>query len=546
MAYLDIGDIKYWDPTLLEKLVKELSGKSASLEDLQHKLKSIKELDGWRGAAKDAAQTSFDDIDDDLTDAAAAVGAVKQQAARSIDDMLELQLQLRVIEAEADSAGLHIQHNGSSVDLWAASGQEAHLRPDQQAHREIVRAKLPGDISALRARAMEIDDAACAMLHKAADGGISDGGATTIDAAMHAGELEGLHPPAGFTDSQVARWWGSLSSTEQQLLLSQRPEWVGNLDGVPGSARDVANRNWLSTLESRDLNPEQRDTLAAVREALFNSDGTAKDGRQLLVLDLNQTQPAVAIALGNVDTADHISVYVPGTGGVPFDKPNSGNDLPTYVTQASGLKDITEKVLQNAGSKDTVATVAWIGYETPPHLAAATTSGFAENGAPKLASFVNGLDSSRPTDPHLTMIGHSYGSLVASEALQRNIHADDVIFTGSPGLEANSNQRILSPYQIWNYIPTSTGDLHLAEGHVFVEQADKDWITDSNIFSPYPISWNEGFTNLSTDAATTPLGDTSASSGHSEYFNAGTTAMYNQALVIAGLTNDPNLVPKDK
>lgn len=173
---------------------------------------------------------------------------------------------------------------------------------------------------------------------------------------------------------------------------------------------------------------EERGTIAAVDDAI------SKPDRQLLVLDFDGEHPKVAVASGNVDTADHVSVYVPGTGSVPYDKPNAGNDLPTYIEQSEWLRTETERVLDNAGKSDeTVATVAWLGYEPPANLAQAGSAHYADDNAPALASFINGLDSSRDTDPHLTVLGHSYGSTLASEALQRGTAADDVVFMGSPG-----------------------------------------------------------------------------------------------------------------
>lgn len=343
-------------------------------------------------------------------------------------------------------------------------------------------------------------------------------------------DIEELKPPEGATDTEVNQWWDGLSFEEQQRLIAEKPEWIGNLDGVPGTARDLANRNRLETLRrDPNLTDQERATIAEIDAAL------AKQGtRQLLVVDFDGDHPKVALAIGNVDTADHVSVYVPGTGSIPWDNPTDGNDLPAYIEQSEWLKTETERVLLDAGKTDeTVATVAWLGYEPPSNVLQATRPHYADDNAPELASFINGIDSSRDTDPHLTVLGHSYGSTLASEALQRGTAADDVVFMGSPGLETDPQQ-----YRV----PTSVQDLHLSEGHVYVQHAKDDLVANARIFGQTIPSDLIGFTDLSTNAETTALGPRDESTGHSRYSFVDTTALYNQAVVVAGLGQDDRYV----
>lgn len=342
-------------------------------------------------------------------------------------------------------------------------------------------------------------------------------------------DIEELKPPEGATDTEVNQWWDGLSPQDQARIIAEKPEWVGNLDGVPGTARDQANRNRLAQLrKDPNLTAEERGTIAAVDDAI------SKPDRQLLVLDFDGEHPKVAVASGNVDTADHVSVYVPGTGSVPYDKPNAGNDLPTYIEQSEWLRTETERVLDNAGKSDeTVATVAWLGYEPPANLVQAGSAHYADDNAPALASFINGLDSSRDTDPHLTVLGHSYGSTLASEALQRGTAADDVVFMGSPGLETN-------PLQFFDNV--TPADLHMAEGNVFVQHAENDVVANLGRYGGAIPSSLPGFIDLSTNAEATPLGQRNQSTGHSEYSFVDTTALYNQAVVVAGLGQDDRYV----
>jgi pimeloyl-ACP methyl ester carboxylesterase len=359
-----------------------------------------------------------------------------------------------------------------------------------------------------------------------------------VNEALRAGELFQIALDDGATDTEVAQWWRSLSDQDKADFISLRPDLIKNLDGVPAAVRDQANRNLLPKLEAEvsaalQVNPNdenakrRKQTLDAVHAQI-----DSKTDKQLLVVDLSGEIPKVAIATGNVDTADHVSVYVPGTGGVPWDKPDSGNDLATYVPQAEALKTTTEELLNHAGSNETVATIAWIGYDAPDNLTQAALGTDANRAAPALASFLNGVDSARgDDDPHLTVIGHSYGSVVTSEALQRGTATDDVVFTGSPGLESSGAS--------W-----SLPDLNLQSGHVYNESASGDWVVRTEIFGPRPDRL-DGVVDLSTKVETTPIGEMRSATGHSEYFNARTTALYNQAVVIAGLGDNPTYVRKD-
>lgn len=97
------------------------------------------------------------------------------------------------------------------------------------------------------------------------------------------------------------------------------------------------------------------------------------------------------------------------------------------------------------------------------------TDGQAHAGAADLSRYLQQVRTNNPGG-HLTVLGHSYGSLTASLALQdlnaQGAHpVNDVVFYGSPGLE------LYSPAQ-----------LGLDHGHAYVMQAPHDPIT--NLVAP--------------------------------------------------------------
>lgn len=109
------------------------------------------------------------------------------------------------------------------------------------------------------------------------------------------------------------------------------------------------------------------------------------------------------------------------------------------------------------------ASIVWLGYDAPQHVDVMGT-GDAERGAPSYNRFMDGLQAAnRHGDPHLTAIGHSYGSLTVSTAAKQSggiPGVDDIILLGSPGVGVDKAQ-----------------DLGVGKEHVFVGSAENDPVT---------------------------------------------------------------------
>ena len=262
-------------------------------------------------------------------------------------------------------------------------------------------------------------------------------------------------PPKGASEKEVAKWWSSLSDTEKQQMIEAHPQEIGSLNGIDGTSRDKANRIYLEDATKREEkklerlkqrygphpSARERQELELVQErvtALHNvkdtigleepppkGDGTQ---RQLLSLDTSGKHVTAAVAQGNVDTADHIGVLVPGL------YTNVATNLGTYDGHAGVMADAAKRYAKG----ESVAMVAYLGYEAPQDLAEVTNISYAENGAKKLSGFLNGLGASRELgagDAHISVAGHSYGSTTAGIALKQVNPGvvDDLIQFGSPG-----------------------------------------------------------------------------------------------------------------
>ena len=278
-----------------------------------------------------------------------------------------------------------------------------------------------------------------------------------------------------------------------------------------------------------------------------------------------------AIAVGDPDTADHVSVTAPGLNTTVHGA-IEGMSNEAYNVRNEAIHQLD---LANRGD-ETVAAIAWIGYDPPQvpgtdDLGASLAGGWevshddvAKAGAHDLARFYDGINATHHGPLDLTAIGHSYGSLTTGLALQvpGDHGVDNALFYGSPGIEATTAQQ-----------------LGLQPGHVFTMETPDDPIqqvynapsiahtvapflpppfntlaesilggldaTGAGHFGPNPAT-NPNFTHLDTGSVTVPDGRTlGAAHGHSDYprwdsaNNQLYTSGYNIAAVIAGTSPIP-------
>ena len=97
--------------------------------------------------------------------------------------------------------------------------------------------------------------------------------------------------------------------------------------------------------------------------------------------------------------------------------------------QLAGELEKARRIAERTGA----AVVVWQGYNPPPDLGAALSAASASEGAGNLAAFQAALEERFP-DAQKTVVAHSYGTLVATRAANRDgLLADDVWLLGSAG-----------------------------------------------------------------------------------------------------------------
>jgi hypothetical protein len=170
----------------------------------------------------------------------------------------------------------------------------------------------------------------------------------------------------------------------------------------------------------------------------------AGHGRHFLFFD-----PAgdgrTAEVFGDLGTATRIAILVPGvnTTLVDFERGLGG-----VARRAPGVQGRTLYEQLSKRSPHTVV-ISWLGYDPPDGVGlAAATEGRARTGAKALTTFVQDVQRQRP-DAALTLIGHSYGSLVVGLAAPHLPEVHDLVTLGSPGM-GTSHAADLGGATVWS------------------------------------------------------------------------------------------------
>jgi Alpha/beta hydrolase len=361
--------------------------------------------------------------------------------------------------------------------------------------------------------------------------------------------------PAPNTDPvAVNTWWNTLTTAQQQAVLPAHPDLIGNLNGVPVSYRSAGNEFVMNTDIDRVEDIAARNNVSvdqveknAARYGLTADDitrytnaihvraGLAADGTQNSAdsgpypaapyptylfayqpLALNGKGTA-AISIGNPDMASNTAVVVPGASW------SVSKDW-LVATHSTAQNLYVES--NRADPAHPTAVIAWMGYDAPTGATDAMLHGTsrAYSGGQALAQDVNGLWATHQGASHVTLVGHSYGTLVVGDAAATgHMHANDVVLLG----------------------PSGTGDatgtvakFHLDGGNVYVGQASNDDVAQGSQIrlGPGPISSVGGLDGAIRIKAEAPASYDHVAV-HSHYFTAGSESLYTMADVVAGHGN---------
>ena len=561
-----------------EPKVTEAAG--AVLTDVRAAATAVSDAADWaraHGAPEDFTGDAAEAADHAVTRFARdtdAVGAALERGALAIDEFLTA---MRLRRSEYDD--LMDRRQRLNADLEALLRRIETATEDQvpalQADAADLRQRFEAyhaDLQAWRDR-VDADERACVRALRAVDelaeGLTAAADSSRADTDALAAELRRL----GTDTDAVNAWWNGLTEAERNALMISDPDLVGNTNGIPTGDRDEANTSavqrdieYLLGLQAsgQELRAsEQRwlDNARSIELAVANASSAeyASLGVDAFVMAY---QPhafggdgIAAVAYGDPDTADHTAVYVPGIM-------QDGTMIDENGLQALNLYEetVNSMLAEDPPRPGSVSTIAWIGYDSPNFnpesmwpwdlgasagdVAHTVTEANAEAGGIALSQFVDGLNSTHTggDQPHLTVIGHSYGSTTSAYAAAGGMDADSLVLIGSPGASEGVHH---------------VSDLDMPAGQVFVGAADNDpvsWLGGQD--GLFPGSWDDGL-GLGEDPAQSDFGATVfavdagqefhgpgglVSTGflqnHVNYFDDGNPALANMADIVSGNSDD--------
>jgi len=356
-------------------------------------------------------------------------------------------------------------------------------------------------------------------------------------------------PPPGTSAEEINRWWKTFGPQQQSRLIADHPPELGNLNGIPVVVRSRVNKavmnddvrrvedvaNQYGAFPDDVLGDPVKYGLTAGAIARYNNARRTQEGliaaedavdQDILLLKYQPEafggQGAAAIAMGNPDTAANTAVLVTGAG--------SGVPAGTLV-ETEAVRVYQESAHADWGKQ--TAVVLWVGYDAPKNWYDPGLRGpdMARIGAHALAADVNALAVTHEgASTHMTVVGHSYGSTVVSDAAAYGMHANDVVLVGSPGTD----------------LAHSAADFHLSPGgHLYVGAASGDAVTWSPGRVTAPGLIGVSFGGLGDDPSVDGYGSTRFKAevpgnsinpvyDHLHYFDDGSESLFSIADVVSG------------
>ena len=512
-----------------EDALRTARAQVAELEDHQRHIQSqgdsISAMRGALGSQQSCLDHGVNYLAEYMLACAEAVDGVRRVKAK-VESALEI----------SEEIGYPI-HDDGSVDSFSRKYNHvpgrplAHIQTEEDTVAEAKHTELKDCVADALRIADEVDAEFARRLRRLAMG-------TFARAEGRASISPGLPNDAdeSWSPSEVSAWWAALTDEERQACIERDPLKYGNLDGIDMASRDKANRLALYGREDADGNHVPGTGLLDQAQAKFDeaksryesklhngmrlgeanaeveaefyrarddlkdlqkideqlrtkqaSDGTPLS---LLALDTSGEQVKAAVAVGDVDHAQHVANFTPGMGT------NVRDSLDNYVDVADRMRANAAEQVEARQSE--IAVVAWLNYDAPTDvmktwdLDVASTEK-AHAGADRLAGFLTGVRSWRDEQGgslHLTSVSHSYGSTTAGLAMLKMGEGvvDDHIYLASPGSGAHSVGALgVDPSHVWvSAVP---------EGDSAVQGRGPDW----SDFARDPQEL-EGIKHLSGDA----------------------------------------------
>lgn len=221
---------------------------------------------------------------------------------------------------------------------------------------------------------------------------------------------------------------------KQRDLLMAEPDHGGILEGIGDFLPWVNSKDESISYEIARLN-----TQIGYLEGLLGPSKATGQPRQYLVFDSTPGDQRLVEVIGDLSEADRVVIHIPGMS----------TDLEEYAE--GGIKDATNLYLEaNALTDENVVVISSIDYNVPDDLFEAASGAGAESGVAPLQALVGDLHDMGFEDNQLSIVAHSYGTLVTGRTMQNDLDVGRAIILGSPGMGAGDRTGLgSSDVEVW-------------------------------------------------------------------------------------------------
>lgn len=267
---LTYGDVRDWDADVVDEAGNTVRKRKERLLGLEDDLAATAVAWHWSGDAATAARQEIRKLNDRAEHLVAEASSVQRALYDASDGVRNLQHAVKDADAKAAANQYTITSDGAIRDDAPPMPQPqsqfaAEEMADIQQHRTRVRVELDHEIQLILTQAGEIDRALADVMTMAADGAISDSGATSLAAADLTQVTEDGHYRIGDPerpdierdddfayDSKDSNWRDQLNKLE----------WLAKLRGaqIAGQLPDgtaMYEHYWTNTGEPKELDYEK-------------------------------------------------------------------------------------------------------------------------------------------------------------------------------------------------------------------------------------------------------------------------------------------------
>ncbi|WP_079428254.1 alpha/beta hydrolase [Streptomyces katrae] len=267
--------------------------------------------------------------------------------------------------------------------------------------------------------------------------------------------------------------------------------------------RDRYAANLANLAESARMAEEagRVERAAKLREMASAGEGDAR----FLTFDGRGRGRAIEV-FGDLGAADRIAVLVPG----------SDTTLDTYRRFRDGALSLQRRLTEEHPRS---AVIAWLGYDTPGTVSTTVlTADRADEAAAQLGPFLTRLPGLAPAGARISLLCHSYGSVVCART-ETGPGVTDIALFGSPGTGGASAAGLPTRARVW------------------AGRGSEDWIGGV----PHVRVHGVGFGPDPVDPAFGARVFAAGTAGHSDYLKPGTASLDSLARIVLGAEVVPHV-----